>query len=126
MSESLLRDLKERLEFRGFAISESKDANGWPKLNLNSNEASIRMEAISNVSRDVFGQELVAFSPSRLEFSSRNDAMDSLKVSKILLEVVKMAVDKMVVKSHATDLALAEASDGEELGFNVLWPTKGA
>ena len=34
-AEAILRDLKDKLEFRGFVVSESKDAQGWPKLNLN-------------------------------------------------------------------------------------------
>lgn len=124
-AEALSRDLKERLEFRGFAIVESKDAQGWPKLTLNTNEASIRIEAADAVSKDVFGNDLVAFAPHKIEFASRDDAMSSLVVAKILTEVIKMGVEKTVVKTHPTVLATAEAAAGDELVIDVTWPTKG-
>ena len=124
-AEAMARDLKERLEFRGFAVAESKDAQGWPKLTLDTDEASLRIEAVDAVSKDIFGNDLVAFAPHKIDFASRDDAMDSLKASKILLEVIKMGIEKTVVKTHATVLATAEAAAGDELGFDVTWPTKG-
>ena len=119
----MARDLKERLERRGFACAESKDANGWPKLTLNTNEASIRIEAADAVSKDVFGNDNKAFAPHNLDFASRNDAMDSLTVSKIMQELVKMGTD-IIVKTHADTLATAEAAAGEKLIFDDRWPTK--
>ena len=124
-AEAIARDLKEKLEFRGFSIAESKDANGWPKLTLNTNEASIRFEAEDAVSKDVFGNDLVAFAPHKVEFASRDDAMSSLIVSKILIELIKIGTNKTVVKTHATVLATAEAAAGDELVFDVQWPGKG-
>jgi len=124
-AEALSRDLKERLERRGFTAAESKDAQGWPKLTLNTNEASLRIEAEDAVSKDVFGNALVAFAPHKVEFASRDDAMDSLKASKILLEVIKMGIEKTIVKTDATSLATAEAAAGEALTFDQSWPTKG-
>lgn len=124
-AEALARDLKERLEFRGYSISESKDANGWPKLTLNTNEASLRIEAADSVSKDVFGNDLVSFAPHFIEFASRADAIDVLDTSKIMLEVVKMGISKTIVKTHATVLATAEASAGTELEFDILWASKG-
>ena len=85
-ADALQRDLKERLELRGFSISESRDAEGWKKLTINSNEASIRIEADDMVSKDIFGNDNVAFAPHFLDFASRDDAMDSGKVAKILIE----------------------------------------
>ena len=125
-AEALSRDLKERLESRGFAVSESKDAQGWPKLTLNTNEASLRIEAADAVSKDIFGNALVAFAPHFMDFSSRNDAMDSAKVAKIMLEISKMGIDKTNIKTHATVLATAEAAaPSDELIFDIRWPTKG-
>ena len=124
-AEALLRDLKERLEFRGFTIVESKDANGWPKLTLNTDEASIRIEGDDAVSKDVFGNDLVSFAPHTLEFASRNDAMSTLIVSKILTEVIKIGSNKAVIKTHATVLVTAEAAAGDEIQFDVMWPGKG-
>ena len=124
-ADALSRNLKERLQFRGFAVSESRDANGWPKLTLNSNEASLVIIGADAVSKDIFGNDLVAFAPHRIEFASRDDAMSSLKVSQIQLEVIKMGVEKEVIKTHATVLASAEASAGTAMVFDVQWPTKG-
>ena len=124
-AEALLRDLKDRLEFRGFEVAESKDAQGWPKLTLNTNEASIRMEVADAVSKDVFGNDLKAFAPHAIEVASRADAIDVVAHSKILLEVVKMGTEKTIIKTDASDLAAAEATAGEAIGFDVTWPTKG-
>lgn len=124
-ADALARGLKERLQFRGFTVSESRDAQGWPKLTLNTDEASLKIVAADAVSKDVFGNDLVAFAPHRIEFASRNDAMDTLKASKIQLEVIKMGIEKMVVKTDALVLATAEAAAGDELVFDIQWPTKG-
>jgi len=51
--------------------------------------------------------------------------MDTLKASKIELEVIKCGIEKMVVKTHATVLATAEAAAGDALTFDIQWPTKG-
>jgi len=124
-AEALARDLKERLERRGFAAAESKDAQGWPKLTLNTDEASIRIEAEDAVSKDIFGNDNKAFAPHFLDYASRDDAMDTLKNAQILTEVVKMGVSKMIVKTHATVLATAEAAAGDAVEFDDRWPTKG-
>lgn len=124
-ADALARGLKERLQFRGLSVSESRDGQGNPKLTLNTDEASLKIVPADAVSKDIFGNDLVAFAPHRIEFASRNNAMDSLKVSQIQLEVVKMGVEKMVVKTHATSLASAEAAAGTDLIFDVTAPTKG-
>jgi hypothetical protein len=125
-ADALQRDLKERLEQRGFLVSESRDAEGWKKLSLNTNEASIRIEAEDMVSKDIFGNDNVAFAPHFLDFSSRDDAMDSAKVAKILIEVYKMGVSKTHIRTHATSLASAEAAaPSDSLEFDEIWKTKG-
>jgi hypothetical protein len=124
-ADALARGLKERLQFRGYAVSESRDANGWPKLTLNTNEASLKIVAADAVSKDVFGNDLVAFAPHRIEFASRDDAMSTLKSAQIQNEVVKCGIEKMNVKTHATVLATAEAAAGTDIVFDVQWPTKG-
>ena len=124
-AEAWARDLKEKLEFRGFSIAESKDANGWPKLTLDTDEASLKIVAEDAVSKDVFGSDLVAFTPHKIYFASRDDAMTSLKVSKIMSEVIKCGINKMIVQTHATVLATAEAAAGDEVVFDFQWPMKG-
>lgn len=122
-AEASARDLKEMLELRGFAVAESKDANGWPKLTIGT-DASIRIESYDAVSKDVFGNDLKAFAPHMVELAAI-DAMSKQDYAKVLTEVVKYAFEKKIVKS-GVDLATAEASAGEELIYDVRWPTKGA
>lgn len=124
-ADALSRALKERLQFRGYAVIESRDANGWPKLTLNTDEASLKIVAADAVSKDIFGNDLVAFAPHRIEFASRNDAMSTLKVAQIQTEIVKMGIEKQNVKTHATVLATAEAAAGDDINFDLQWPTKG-
>jgi hypothetical protein len=124
-ADALARGLKERLQFRGFTVAESRDANGWPKLTLNTDEASLLIIAADAVSKDIFGNALVAFAPHSIAVASRADAMTALKHAQIQTEVVKCGIDKMIVKSHATVLATAEAAAGDAISFDVQWPTKG-
>lgn len=124
-ADALARGLKERLQFRGYTVAESRNAQGWPKLTLNTDEASLLIIAADAVSKDVFGNDLVAFAPHRVEFASRADAMSALKHAQIQTELVKCGIEKQVVKSHATSLASAEAAAGDAINFDVQWPTKG-
>jgi hypothetical protein len=124
-AEALSRGLKERLQFRGYTVAESRDANGWPKLTLNTDEASLKIVAADAVSKDIFGNDLVAFAPHRIEFASRDNAMTSLKVAQIQTEIVKCGIEKQNVKTHATVLATAEAAAGTDINFDLQWPTKG-
>ena len=123
VSEAQARELKEKLERRGFTVTESK-VNGYAKLTLNTDEASILIEQEDAVSKDVFGNNLDAYTPHKLSFASRDDAMDSLKVSKIWVEIGKIGM-KTIVKTHATSLASAEAAAGEEIEYSDRWKTKG-
>ena len=123
VSEAQARELKDKLERRGFAVTESR-VNGYPKLTLNTDEASIMIEQEDAVSKDVFGNDLLAFTPHKLTFSSRADAVDAIKGAKISVEIFKIGM-KTIVKTHATDLAAAEATDGEAIEYSDRWKTKG-
>ena len=118
------RDLKDKLQFRGFAVVESFDAEGYAKLTINVDEASIVVKQADQVSKDVFGNALKAFTPHELFFASRNDAMSSLKVAQLMSEIGKLGL-KIVVQTHATVLATAEAAPGTAIQFDVQWPNKG-
>lgn len=124
-SEAMARDLKDRLEFRGFTVAESKDGNGFPKLTLNTDESSILITDTDAVSKDVFGNDLRSFAPHRVEWASREDAIGLLEGAQILMELNKIGIDKTIVKTHATVLATAEATVGTEVVADVRWPTKG-
>jgi hypothetical protein len=123
VSEAAARELKEKLERRGFTVTESK-SNGYAKLTLNTNEASILIEQESAVSVDVFGNALDAYTPHKLSFASRNDAMSTLVVAQIYAELGKVGM-KVIVKTHATVLATAEAATGDAIEFSDRWKTKG-
>jgi len=124
VSEAQARELKDKLERRGFAVTESKTAGGYPKLSLNTDEASITIEQEDAVSKDVFGNDLLAFTPHKLTFASRADAVDAIAAAKISVEIFKVGM-KTIVKTHATDLAAAEATAGEAIEYSDRWKTKG-
>jgi hypothetical protein len=124
-AEAWMRDLKEKLEFRGFTVVESKDSNGWPKLTLDTDEASLKIVAEDAVSKDAFGNDLIAATPHKIYFASRDDAMTTLKVSKIQSEVIKLGINIMIVQTHATVLATAEAAAGTEVVFDIQYSMKG-
>lgn len=122
-AEALARDLKDRLEYRGLSVAESKTAQGWPRLVIGASAASLEIEAVDAVSKDVFGNSLVAFAPHIARLASV-DAQSKADLSKIMLELAKTGVDKTILKVGA-DLTTAEATAGEAIVFEVRWPTKG-
>lgn len=124
VSEAKARELKDQLEFKGFSVAESKTAEGYAKLTLNTDEASIWVEQIDAVSKDVFGNDLLAFTPHKLIFASRNDAMSTLKVAQIMTELAKHGI-KLEVRTHATVLATAEAAAGDIINFNERYKQSG-
>lgn len=124
-AEALARDMKDRLEFRGFSVSESKDGDGFPKLTINTDESSIQFLDTDAVSKDVFGNDNRAFAPHKAEWASREDAIGLLESAQILAEIWKTGIDKVVVKTDASDLSTAEGTTGDEVQFDIRWPTKG-
>src|SRR5690606_24362463 len=123
-SESWARDLKEKLQFRGFTVVQSSGTNGYPKLTLGSAAQSIEFFQEDAISKDIFGSDLLALSPHGVNFASRVDGTTTLEASKIMLELSKLGV-AITVKSHADTLATAEAAVGDKLSMDIRWPTKG-
>jgi len=124
VSEAKARELKDQLEFKGFSVAESKTSEGYAKLTLDTDEASLWVEQEDAVSKDVFGNDLKAFTPHKLIFASRDDAMDSLKVAKIMTEIAKHGI-KIEVRTDASDLATAEAAAGEIIHYNERYKQSG-
>lgn len=122
-AESLARDLKDRLEFRGFTVEESKITGGWPRLVIDTDQASIEIEGQDAVSKDVFGNDLLSFAPHDARLASV-DAQTKQDFSKIWLELSKTGIERTTIKSGA-NLGAAEGSTGEEVIADVRWPTKG-
>ena len=126
VSEAQARELKEKLERRGFTVSESK-VNGYAKLTLDTNDASIVISQEDQVSKDVFGNDLDAYTPHKLVLSFRTDGVAQLGMAKIMIEIGKIGM-KILVKEHATVLATAEAiadSAAEVIEFDSRWKGKG-
>lgn len=125
-AEAQARDLKDRLELRGYSVAESKNAQGFPKLTLNTNESSIEYSDTDAVSKDVFGNALRAFAPHSIKWASREDAIGLLQAAEILTEIEKTGIEKVFVHTDATVLATAEAAAADgEVRFDIRWPTKG-
>jgi tRNA U34 5-carboxymethylaminomethyl modifying enzyme MnmG/GidA len=123
-AEAVSRDLKDRLESRGFTVAESKTATGWPRLDIDTDQASIEIEAADAVSKDIFGNDNKAFAPHEARLASVT-AQSKADLTKIELELAKVGIDKTILKEGA-NLAAAEATAGEEIIWDVRWPTKGS
>lgn len=122
-AEALARDLKDRLEYRGYSVAEAKTAEGWPRLVIDTDQASIEIEAVDAVSKDVFGNDLVAFAPHEARLASV-DAQGKAAAAELTLELAKTGIDKLLL-SEGADLATAEAAAPVAIQFETRWPTKG-
>lgn len=147
-SVAQFRELKVKLQQRvkGSAsidtVAESLDANGWPMLKLSNGGAVaagdevilLRMKAEDAVSKDVFGNANLAFSPHAIELAYELDGAgkqtpSQLDLAKVLQEVCKCGI-KLEVKEIANGTAVDEAAINAaavaaSLEFEVMWPTKG-
>lgn len=146
-ASACMRDLADKLRKRLAGSStidtvrEANDANGWPMLFLSdaANEAEaqpvivLRMKAADAVSKDVFGNALVAFAPHILEVAyeitaTSNKAWPANKdIQLVEWEAFKVGA-RTQVKEIASGTAVSEASmdaasavlDMDEL----YWPGK--
>jgi hypothetical protein len=146
-AEALMRDLKDKLELRIAnagsgrvdSIREAKDAQGWPMLILsdNANEAAgqpvigLRLKGVSAVSKDVFGNDIIAAAPHALEIAwelnASNPRPSVLDITLVSYEAMKMGT-KVQIKQIADGTAVSEASldataAAQELGW-LHFPTK--
>lgn len=123
-SQAVARDLKEKLEKRGFAVVESALAKGR-KLAIDA-DISIRIEAKDAVSKDIFGNAVDAFTPHEVKLAIDNAVATHSDVAKVMMELVKIGFDLKI--GEGADLATAEAAaDAAEAERNsLMWPTKGA
>lgn len=142
-----VRELKEKLEFRfkGSASIDTvralSDAQGWPMLICSDGGVetagnpviAIRIKAVDAVSKDVFGNDLVAFSPHTIEVAYELDGTEGepsrRDIIKTMAEVQKIGM-KVLVKEIADATAVSAASMdaaavADALEFEVQWPTKG-
>ena len=146
-AEALLRDVADKLKVRtaGSAtidtVRQAKDANGWPMLFLSKsgNEAAgqpviaLRIQAVNAVSKDVFGNDLIAFAPHALEVAYELTAADNpipadADLLKAEFEAIKTGV-KIQLKELANGTAVTEANMNAAAASleieDLYWPTKG-
>lgn len=149
-AEALLRDVADKLKIRypaGVAgintVRSARDANGWPMLFLshNANEAAgqpvigLRISAVDAVSKDVFGNALVAFAPHALEIAYELTAADNAiptdaDILRAEFECIKTGV-KIQLEELANGTAVTEANMNTAQAAPSLeieelyWPTKG-
>jgi len=120
-SAAWMRDLKDKLVLRGLSVVESLD-NGWSELTINTDQAYIKIEAVDAVSKNILGMDLKAATPHELVFAI-DEAINLVVLSKLYVEISKLGI-AILFKSGAT-LALAKAAVGEEIMYDVRFPTKG-
>jgi hypothetical protein len=123
-SEAVARDLKEALEKRGFSVEESQLAKGR-KLTIDTDKMSISIKAKDAVSKDVFGNDLDAFTPHVCELAI-DDGASSTEVAKVMIDLAKVGFALKI--GEGADLAAAEvaAAAADEERHSAQWPTKGA
>lgn len=123
-SEAIARDLKEKLETRGFTVVESAIAKGR-KLEIDS-DMSVQIEAKDAVSKDIFGNDLDAFTPHTCKFAIDNVVATHTDVAKVMMELGKIGLALKIGEGATLGAAETAADAAEELAHNTQWPTKGA
>ncbi|NJO48109.1 MAG: hypothetical protein HC840_00170 [Leptolyngbyaceae cyanobacterium RM2_2_4] len=146
-ADALLRDVADKLKVRlaGSAtidtVRAARDAAGWPMLFLSDagNEAAgqpviaLRIKAVDAVSKDVFGNDLVAFAPHKLEVAYELTATDNpIATDKDILiaefEAIKTGVaiqlKELANGTAVTAVNMDAAAVAIELD-ELYWPTKG-
>lgn len=142
-AQAQVRVLKERLEARlsGSAtidtVRQINDADGFPILLCSDGGVetatnpviAIRIKSIDAVSKDVFGNALLAFSPHELELAYETAVPARTDLIKVMAEVGKLGF-KILVKEVVAATAVSEASMNAtavtvSLESETQWPTKG-
>jgi hypothetical protein len=149
-AEALLRDVADKLRkrFAGSStidtVREAKDSAGWPMLICSDGGVetagnpviALRIKAADAVSKDVFGNDLVAFAPHALEIAyelgDQNAEADiepsRADLLKAQYEALKTGVKvqiKEIADGTAVDAAAMDAASVAVELEDLYWPTKG-
>lgn len=141
-SEAICRGLKERLDLRfkdqGLSCAQSFDSSGYSVLTLSDGSPAsaekvilIRVRQIDAVSKDIFGNANLAFSPHIMDIAYEDaSAFAGVDWAKLSIEVAKEGIKAIVYKAVAGAIpALSDmvpAKQEAALEFDILWPSKGA
>lgn len=146
-ADALLRDVADKLKVRyaGSAtidtVRAARDAAGWPMLFLSDagNEAAgqaviaLRIKAVDAVSKDVFGNDLVAFAPHKLEVAYELTAANNPIPTDVDLLIAEFEAIKTGVAIQLKELANGTAVTAANMDAQAVaieldelyWPTKG-
>jgi hypothetical protein len=146
-ADALLRDVADKLKIRyaGSAsidtVRAARDAAGWPMLFLSDagNEAAgqaviaLRIKAVDAVSKDVFGNDLVAFAPHKLEVAYELTAANNPIPTDVDLLIAEFEAIKTGVAIQLKELANGTAVTAANMDAaavaieldELYWPTKG-
>lgn len=146
-ADALLRDVADKLKVRlaGSAtidtVRAARDAAGWPMLFLSDagNEAAgqaviaLRIKAVDAVSKDVFGNDLVAFAPHKLEVAYELTAANNPIPTDVDLLIAEYEAIKTGVAIQLKELANGTAVTAANMDAaavaieldELYWPTKG-
>lgn len=146
-ADALLRDVADKLKVRlaGSAtidtVRQARDAAGWPMLFLSDagNEAAgqpviaLRIKAVDAVSKDVFGNDLIAFAPHKLEVAyelaaANNPIPTDVDILIAEFEAIKTGVAIQLKELANTTAVTAANMDAAAVAIELdelYWPTKG-
>lgn len=124
-SEAVARDLKEALEKRGFSVEESQLPKGR-ELSIDSDKMKIKIEAKDAVSKDVFGNDLDAFTPHKVEFAIDSAVASHAEAAKVMMDLGKIGFALKIGSAAGIGAAETAAEQAAEERHNSQWPTKGA
>lgn len=146
-ADALLRDVADKLKVRyaGSAtidtVRASRDSAGWPMLFLSdggtetagASVIALRIKAVDAVSKDVFGNDLVAFAPHKLEVAYELTAANNPIPTDVDLLIAEFEAIKTGVAFQLKELANGTAvtaanMDAQAVAIeldDLYWPTKG-
>lgn len=116
-ASALARDLKSRLTLRGFVVTESKDGNGFPILSTDKLIA-IAIVADSMISKDILGNDLLAYTPHTCTISYSATTPPALAD----LVAATLEVSKIGMRIALTE---TDAPSTVSIEFDSQWPGKG-
>lgn len=124
-SEVSARVLKDMLEFRGFTVTEETITNGR-KLILDTDKLSIRLTAQDAVSKDIFGLDTFAYTPTDVRLAINTLTASHTEAVKVMMELGKKGFALRVGEDEGLEDAETASDAAEILEHNVTWPTKGS
>jgi hypothetical protein len=139
MSRKLAEDLQIRIKAnaagRVNSVREAKDTNGWPVLFLSrdANEAAgqpviaIRIKGDSAVSKDIFGNEIIAAAPHTMDLAYEIGQVVKADFVEVLFDAVKLGTKlalKEITAATAVTVSSIDATAATDTHDLLYWPTK--